>query len=62
MAHAVKEEDIRLHEEDGISTKLWVDRLKVKNIHSFYKDKLNPPPSGSRLQGDDIILCIQTAF
>jgi len=62
MAHAVKEEDIRLHEEDGISTKLWVDRLKVTNIHSFYKDKLDPSPSGSRLQGDDIILCIQTAF
>jgi hypothetical protein len=62
MARAVEEEDIRLHEEDGISTKLWVDRLKATNIHSFYKDKLDPPPSGSRLQGEDIILCIQTAF
>ena len=62
MACTVEEEDIRLHEEDGISTKLWVDRLKANNIHSFYKDKLDPPPSGSKLQGDDIILCIQTAF
>jgi hypothetical protein len=62
MAHAVKEEDIRLHKEDGISTKLWVDRLNTKNIHSFYKDKLDPPPSDSKLQEDDIILCIQTAF
>jgi hypothetical protein len=49
MAHTVEEEDIRLHEEDGISTKLWVDRLKATNIDSFYKDKLDPPPSGSRL-------------
>jgi hypothetical protein len=62
MAHVVEEEDIRLHEEDGISTKLWVDRLKATNIDSFYKDKLDPPPSGSRLQGDAIILCIPTTF
>jgi hypothetical protein len=62
MACMVEEEDIRLHKEDGISTKLWVDRLKATNIHLFYKDKLDPPPSGSRLQGEDIILCIQTAF
>ena len=60
MAYIIKKENIRLHKEDGISTKLWVDRLKVTNIHSFYKDKLDPPPSGSKLQGDDIILCIQT--
>jgi hypothetical protein len=39
MAHAVKEENIRLHEEDAISTKLWVDRLKVNNVQVFYKDK-----------------------
>jgi hypothetical protein len=39
MACAVDEENIRLHKEDGISTKLWVDRLKVKNIYTFYKDK-----------------------
>jgi hypothetical protein len=32
MARTVNEENIRLHKEDGISTKLWVDRLKVKNI------------------------------
>ena len=58
MACMVEEEDIRLHKEDGISTKLWVDRLKATNIHLFYKDKLDPPPSGSRLQEEDIILCI----
>jgi len=62
MARAVEEENIRLHKEDAISTKLWVDRLKAKNIHIFYKDKLNPPPSGSKLQGEDFVMCIQTAF
>ena len=58
----VEEENIRLHIEDAISTKLWVDRLKAKNINTFYKDKLDLPPSGSKLQGEDFIMCIQTAF
>ncbi len=58
----VEEENIRLHIEDAISTKLWVDQLKVKNINTFYKDKLDLPPSGSKLQGEDFIMCIQTAF
>jgi hypothetical protein len=62
MARAVKEENIRLHKEDAISTKLWVDRLKAKNTHIFYKNKLDPPPSGLKLQGKDFILCIQTTF
>jgi hypothetical protein len=62
MAHAVKEENIRLHIEDGISTKLWVDRLKAKNINIFYKDILDLPPSGSKLQEEAFIMCIQTAF
>jgi hypothetical protein len=62
MARTVKKENIRLHEEDSISTKLWVDRLKAKNTHIFYKDKRDPPPSGSKLQGEGFILCIQTTF
>jgi len=62
MACAVEEENIRLHKEDAISTKLWVDRLKAKNTHIFYKDKLDPPPSSSKLQGEDFIMCIQTTF
>jgi hypothetical protein len=62
MARVVDEENIRLHEEDGISTKLWVDRLKAKNIHTFYKDKQDPPPSGLKLKGEDFIMCIQTTF
>jgi hypothetical protein len=62
MAHVVEEEDIRLHIEDAISIKLWVDQLKAKNINIFYKDKQDLPPSGSKLQGEDFIMYIQTAF
>ena len=62
MARMVEEEDIRLHKEDGISTKLWVDRLKAKNVNIFFKDMLDLPPSGSKLQGEAFIMCIQTAF
>ena len=62
MARVIQEENIRLHKEDAISTKLWVDRLKAKNICIFYKNKLDPPPSGSKLQGEDFVMCIQTAF
>jgi hypothetical protein len=54
----VEEKDIRLYKEDGISTKLWVDRLKVKNINIFYKDMLDLPPSSSKLQGKAFIMCI----
>ena len=62
MCRAVQEETIRLHPEDAISIKLWVDRLKSKNVNIFYKDKLTPPPPASRLQGDTFILCMQTPF
>ena len=41
MAHAVEKDFIRLHPEDAISTKLWVDRLQQNNISIFYKSKLD---------------------
>ena len=31
-------------------------------VNVFYKDKLTPPPSASKLQGDTFILCVQTPF
>jgi hypothetical protein len=34
----------------------------VKNINIFYKDMLDLPPSGSKLQGEAFIMCIQTTF
>ena len=62
MACVVEEDSIRLHPEDAISTKLWVDRLQQNNISIFHKSKLDQPPEGSVLQADLFILCIQTAF
>ena len=58
MACVVEEENIRLHIEDGISTKLWVDQLKAKNINIFYKNMLDLPLFGSKLQKEAFIVCI----
>jgi hypothetical protein len=58
MAHVLEEENIRLHPEDAISTKLWVEKLKEKNISIFYKFKLDLPPPGSELQNNVFVLCI----
>jgi hypothetical protein len=62
MARALEDELIRLDSEDAISSKLWVDRLKGENVNIFYKDKLDPSPPASKLQGDTFMLCIQTPF
>jgi hypothetical protein len=62
MARAVEHENIRLHPEDAISVRLWVDRLKAENIHVFYKDKTQSPPPESGLDNDTYVLCIQTPF
>jgi len=62
MAQALDRETIRLHPEDAISTKLWIDRFKADNVLVFHKSKLDHPPPGSRLDRDVFILCIQTKF
>jgi hypothetical protein len=62
MACAIEEETTRLHPKDAISTKLWVENLKQKNVSMFYKFKLNQSPADSVLQADPFMLCIQTAF
>jgi hypothetical protein len=62
MTRAEQEETIRLHPEDAISIKLWMDRLTSMKVNVFYKDKITPPPPASRLQGDTFILCLQTPF
>jgi hypothetical protein len=62
LSRVINEEKIRLHPEDAISTRLWIDHLKSDNVNTFYKDKLDQPPSGSRLQPNVFILCMQTRF
>ena len=51
-----------MHQEDTISTKIWVDKLREDNTRVFYKDKLDSPPPESTLEEDVFILCIQTPF
>ena len=53
---------IHLHPQDGVSMKLWVERLKEDNILIFYKDKLDALPPGLPMHEDDLVLCIQTQY
>jgi hypothetical protein len=62
LSRLLNEENIRLHQEDAISTRLWIDLLKSDHVNAFFKSKLDQPPSGSRLQPDVFILCMQTRF
>jgi hypothetical protein len=62
MARQVEQAEIRLHPEDAISVKLWVDKLTADNQRVFYKDKLDHPPPDSGLDEDVFVLCFQTAF
>jgi hypothetical protein len=62
MARIIEEETICLHEEDAISSKLWMDRLEADKTCTFYKDKSNPPPFGSNLDKEVFVMCIQTSF
>ena len=62
MSRVIEQETIQLHPEDAISARLWVDRLKAKGVNVFYKDRTGQPPSGSDLQHDAYLLCIQTPF
>jgi len=60
MARIIEEEEIHLHEEDAISSKLWMHRLQADEIHTFYKDKTDPSPFGSSLDEGAFVMCIQT--
>ena len=62
MARTVQEEKICLHPEDGISTRLWIDKLKSNGTRVFYKDKTQDPPPDSMLEQDTVILYIQAEF
>jgi hypothetical protein len=62
IAKAVERDEIRLHPQDEISMKLWLDTLRKEGANTFCKDKLDLPPSGSRLAADLFILVLQTKF
>src|SRR6267142_3997951 len=61
-ARQIEQADVRLHKKDAISVRLWIDQLKEKNMLVFLKDKITPPPSGSDLDPEAYVLCMQTPF
>ena len=42
-AWQIEQKKICLHPEDAISVKLWIERLKDKNINIFLKDNVTAP-------------------
>jgi len=62
IAHTFDNDKIRLHPSDAISTRLRMERLARQGALTFYKDKQDRAPIGSRLPEDAFVLCIQTKF
>ena len=62
LGRSLEHDKIWLHQEDAISTQIWADKLRSENASIFYKTKLDLPPSGSSLEQDAFVLCIQTPF
>jgi len=58
----IEEEMIRLHNEDIILMKLWIDKMEQENTCVFLKDKITQPPPGSNLDTEAFVMCIQTRF
>lgn len=62
VARVLDAETIRLHPQDGVSVKLWVERLREENTSVFYKDRLDTSPPGLQMHEKDVLLCIQTQY
>ena len=62
MGRSLLKNEICLYQEDAISIKLWIDRIKDENALIFYKDQLNSAPQGLGLQDQAFVMCIQTDF
>ncbi len=58
----VENEDICLDENNMVSIKVWATQPQQDSAKVILKDKIDPPPSESRLSQDTFILCIQTRF
>jgi len=62
IARVLENDEIRLHPDDAISTRLLIEQLSSKGTLTFYKDKQDRAPIDSRLPDDAFVLCIQTSF
>ena len=62
IARVLENDEIRLHPDDAVSTRLLMEQLSSKGTLTFYKDKQDHAPIDSRLPDDAFVLCIQTSF
>lgn len=62
LRRIVENEEIRLDDNDTISVRLWVTRLRQCGAEAVLKDKRDPPPPGSGLSQQSFVLCVQTQF
>lgn len=56
----IEAESVRLHPDDGLSTVLWVEKLRAKGWLLGFKSKADPPPPDSGLPHDAFVLMFQT--
>ena len=62
MDRSLLQNEIRLHPEDAILIKLWIDKLNNEGVLIFHKDRSNPAPQGLELQDQTFVICIQTKY
>ncbi len=61
--HQIIENDkIHLDDNNAISVRLWVTKLRQCGAEAVLKDKRDPPPPGSGLSQNSFVLCIQPKF
>ena len=59
---AIESEMVHLHQDDGQSILLWVERLWRTGDLLTFKSSSDKPPTGSGLEEDTFVLLIQTAY
>jgi hypothetical protein len=62
VTQVLKNDKIRLHLDDAVSTRLFLEHLASKDANIFYKDKQDCTPIDSRFPEDAFVLCIQISF
>jgi len=62
IAQVLDNHKIRLHPDDGIASKLLLNKLSEKGILTFYKNKQDHAPIDSKLPEGTFVLCLQTEF
>jgi hypothetical protein len=58
----IEKQEIRMDDNDAISTRTWIKNLSDEGHLVIYKDKQDPPPVGSDLAINTFFLCIQTQW